>query len=270
MNKAIVVESLSKDYMIKREKKSALSDCSFVVKKGTSVGLVGLNGAGKSTIIKLLVGIMQPTSGKVWVLGEDPFVKRKRLMKNLGVLFGQRSNLVYDLPVKDSFSLLKTIYGLSEDEYVKQMKFLKQYIDFEQLMNIPVRHMSLGQRMRCEVASVLLHNPQMVFFDEAFLGIDFKSKIMIRKLIEAMRKKNGTTFVITSHDIRDIERMCDEVIILNEGKIIAYDNIFNIESRSKWVHLEISFMTKLILKIRQQFVRLWMWKKSIKKEILLL
>ena len=245
MNKVIVVESLSKNYMIKREKKKALRDCSFVVEKGTSVGFVGLNGAGKSTLIKLLVGIMQPSSGNILVLGENPFANRKRLMKNVGVLFGQRSNLVYDLPVKDSFSLLKTIYSLSEDEYVKQMNFLKQYIDIEELMNIPVRQMSLGQRMRCEVASVLLHNPQLVFFDEAFLGIDFKSKIMIRKLIEAMRRKNGTTFVITSHDIRDIERMCDDVIILNEGTIIAHDNIFNIESRSKWVHLEISFYDEI-------------------------
>jgi len=242
---AIVVKNLKKDYKVKKKIVNALKSCSFEIETGKSIGFVGLNGAGKSTTIKILTGIMQATGGSVKLLGVDPFVNRKKLMSQIGVLFGQRSNLIYDLPVKDSFKLLKAVYSISDEAYEKQIDFIKKYIEFEPLLDTPVRQMSLGQRMRCEVASVLLHNPKVVFLDEAFLGIDFKSKTMIRKLLDAMREQNGTTFFITSHDIRDIERMCDDVIIINQGEIIAHDNIYNIEKQSKWVHLNVTFYEEI-------------------------
>lgn len=245
MEKVIEVKDLRKDYKVKSKIINALKNCSFEIEPGKSIGFVGLNGAGKSTTIKILTGIMQPTGGEVRLLGLDPFANRKKLMSKIGVLFGQRSNLIYDLPVKDSFKLLKAIYSISDEQYKKQFNFIKNYIEFEPLLDTPVRQMSLGQRMRCEVVSVLLHNPKVVFLDEAFLGIDFKSKTMIRRLIDAMREQYGTTFFITSHDIRDIERMCDDVIIINQGEIIAHDNIYNIEKQSKWVHLNISFYEQI-------------------------
>lgn len=246
MENIIEAKNLVKDYKGKKGKKiNALKRCSFNIEKGKSVGFVGLNGAGKSTTIKLLTGIMKATSGSIRVLEVDPFVNRKSLMNNVGVLFGQRSNLIYDLPVKDSFKLLKAIYNISASEYENQLEFLEKYIEFNILMDVPVRQLSLGQRMRCEVASILLHNPQLVFFDEAFLGIDFKSKSMIRKMIDAMRNKYNTTFFITSHDIRDIERMCNEVIIINDGNIISQDNINNIIKQSKWIHLKVEFKDEI-------------------------
>lgn len=245
MENVIEAKRIMKEYKVKRKVINALKNCSFEIKEGKSMGFIGLNGAGKSTTIKILTGVMKPTNGEVKLLGIDPFVNRKKLMKNIGVLFGQKSNLIYDLPLKDSFKLLKAIYNIPENEYEKQINFIKKYIDFESLWDTPVRQMSLGQRMRCEVASVLLHNPKVVFFDEAFLGIDFKSKAMIRRLIDAMRKKYRTTFFITSHDIRDIEKMCDDVIIINNGEIIACDKIDNIEKQSKWIHLNLSFYKEI-------------------------
>lgn len=242
MEKIIEVNNLVKEYKVRRSSSvKAIKDCTFAISKGNSVGFVGLNGAGKSSTIKALTGIIKPTSGNIKVLGNDPYKYRKETMRNIGVLFGQRSNLIYDLPVIDSFKLLKAIYRISDRDYTKQLEFLGEFIDLESLKKIPVRKLSLGQRMRCEVASILIHNPKVVFFDEAFLGIDFKSKGMIRKLIDAMRTKFGTTFFITSHDIRDIERMCEDVIIINNGEIIRQDTIQNVLEQSKWIHLEIKF-----------------------------
>lgn len=245
MQAIIAVKNLYKDYKVKSKTVNVLKNCSFEIENGKSVGFVGLNGAGKSTTIKILTGIMKPTNGVVEIFGINPFKNRKLLMKQIGVLFGQRSNLVYDLPVKDSFKLLKAIFSIPDKEYQEQLEFIGQYIDYQSLLDTPVRQLSLGQRMRCEVVSVLLHNPKIVFFDEAFLGIDFKSKTMIRKLIDRMREQYKTTFFITSHDIRDIEKMCDDVIIINDGTVIAHDCIEKIEKQSKWIHLTISFYEEI-------------------------
>lgn len=237
----IYTKEISKDYRIKGKIIKALENCSLDVQEGTSTGFVGLNGSGKSTTMKILTGIMKPTSGEVKLLGVDPFVYRKKVVKSIGVLFGQRSNLIYDLPVKDSFNLLQVIYDIPNSIYKRQIDYLGDFIDFGSLWNTPVRNMSLGQRMRCEVASVLLHNPKVVFFDEAFLGIDFKSKNMIRRLIDTDREKYGTAFFITSHDIWDIDKMCKDIIVINKGKIIQKNNIGMIKEQFMWSHLELAF-----------------------------
>lgn len=241
MEKVIKAKNLSKEYNVKNKRIYALKNCSFEIKEGTCIGYIGLNGSGKSTTIKLLTGIMKASAGGVEILGVDPFTDRKKIMSKIGVLFGQRSNLVYDLPLKNSFELLAAVYGLSVDEYNNQLVFLKKYIDFDSLWDTPVRQMSLGQRMRCEVASVLIHNPKIVFFDEAFLGIDYSSKNMIKKLIDACIEKNNTTFFITSHDLRDIEKMCKEIIIINHGEIVEMSTVYAVKKKSLWRHLELSF-----------------------------
>lgn len=254
MNTVIKATNLKKNYVVKGQNIEALKGCTFEVSAGSSTGFVGVNGAGKSTTIKLLTGIMKPESGTVEILGKDPMQSRKEIMRQIGVLFGQRSNLIYDLPVKESFSLLKEIYNIEKKQFEKQFELICQYIEVKELLETPVRLLSLGQRMRCEVAAVLLHSPRVVFFDEAFLGIDFKSKKMIQKLVRILQKDFNTTFFMTSHDIKDIERMCDDVIIINEGMLVKHDKISSLIQNSKYVHVMIQFSEEIQEDFISQYV----------------
>lgn len=247
MNNVIKVENLVKNYVVRGKKIEALKGCSFQVKQGSSVGFVGLNGAGKSTTIKILTGIIQPDEGNVEILGKSPITERKKIMQHIGVLFGQRSNLIYDLPVKESFALLKRIYHIQSKNFNEQFELISEYIDVRSLLDIPVRQLSLGQRMRCEAMSVLLHKPEIVIWDEAFLGIDFKSKSMIQKLVKYMIENEKTTFFITSHDIKDIEKMCKDIIIINDGKIAKHDKIENLIKNSKFIKVRIRFLDEINL-----------------------
>lgn len=238
---AVEVVQAQKYYGKKHNRIQVLNNINFSVRKGEIVGLIGLNGAGKSTLIKLMTGIIRLDSGSIRINGQDPFLLRRKVSKKIGVLFGQKSNLIYDLPLKDSFELLGTIYGIEKKVLEARIDYFDRYLGLADLLEKPVRSMSLGQRMKSEVASVLLHFPKIIFLDEAFLGIDFFTKKQIISIIKDMSEAYHSTFIITSHDLKDIERVCKRAIILAKGQIILDDLLVNILSSSETVCVEVEF-----------------------------
>ncbi|NGP46738.1 ATP-binding cassette domain-containing protein [Bacillaceae bacterium SIJ1] len=195
-----------------------VDDISFTIKQGESVGYLGPNGAGKSTMIKMLTGILVPTSGQVTVNGLVPFQNRKKLAKNIGVVFGQRSQLWWDIPVVDSFELHKYIYKISETDYQKRLNIYIDMLDMSSFMNKAVRQLSLGQRMRAEIALALIHDPQLLFLDEPTIGLDVVGKHKIREFLAYINKEKNTTIILTTHDLKDIEEVCSRIMIVNQGK----------------------------------------------------
>ncbi|EID43143.1 ATP-binding cassette domain-containing protein [Parageobacillus thermoglucosidasius] len=200
----------------------AVNDISFTVKQGEMVGYIGENGAGKSTTIKMLTGILTPTSGKVIVNGMNPHKEREAFVRTIGVVFGQRSQLWWDIAVQESFRLLKKVYRVSDKDYNEHMNHVIETLDIGPLLDKPVRKLSLGQRMRCELAAALIHNPPLLFLDEPTIGLDVLVKLKIRQFLKEINGKYNTTILLTTHDISDIEALCERVIMLDEGKII-YD-----------------------------------------------
>jgi ABC-2 type transport system ATP-binding protein len=229
---AITVEGVSKEFSFKTqkglkgffsaEKKTvvAVDKVSFEVPQGQSVAFIGPNGAGKSTTIKMLSGILQATSGKVSVLGYDPIRQRRQLAMVIGTVFGQRSQLVYNLPLMDSFNLSAAMYKVSKTDAESRIKTLIGQFDLAEFIDQPVRKLSLGQRMRAEVANALLHNPQIIFLDEPTIGLDIVAKRALRQVIKTVNKELGTTVFLTSHDVGDIEEVCERTMIVNHGKIM--------------------------------------------------
>lgn len=208
----------------------ALQNVSFDINAGELVGYIGPNGAGKSTTIKIMSGILTPTEGICRINGLIPWKDRKEHVKNLGVVFGQRSQLWWDVPVLDSFDLLKDIYRIDEDKYQEMLKDLVEHLRLEEFLNVPVRQLSLGQRMRCELAASLLHNPPILFLDEPTIGLDAVSKIAVRKFIKEINQKYNTTVILTTHDMDDIEAICDRVIVIGKGKKLFDGNIQDLRS----------------------------------------
>ena len=200
----------------------AASDISFEVEKGEIVGYIGPNGAGKSTTIKILSGILVPDSGTVKVGGLVPWIDRKKYVSNIGVVFGQRSQLWWDIPALDTFDLLRDIYNLDEEEYQKTKNELISLLKIEEVVKVPVRQLSLGQRMRCEIAASLLHKPKILFLDEPTIGLDAVSKLIVRDFIKKINKENNTTVILTTHDMSDIEALAKRIILIGKGKIL-YD-----------------------------------------------
>jgi ABC-2 type transport system ATP-binding protein len=200
----------------------AVDDISFDIPKGEMTGFIGPNGAGKSTTIKVLVSILTPTSGEVTINGMKPSTDRKDFVKNIGAMFGQKTQLWWDLPLEDSYLLLKDIYGIDDKTYGENMKIFNEVLELDQFIHQPVRHLSLGQRVRGDLAAALLHNPEVVFLDEPTLGIDFLVKKKIHRFIKTICDMRRTTLFLTSHDIADIENLCRRIIVINNGKI-AYD-----------------------------------------------
>jgi ABC-2 type transport system ATP-binding protein len=200
----------------------AVDDISFTVKQGEMVGYIGENGAGKSTTIKMLTGILTPTSGRVVVNGMNPHKERERFVQTIGVVFGQRSQLWWDIAVQESFRLLKKVYRVSDHDYKEHMDHVIETLDIGSLLDKPVRKLSLGQRMRCELAAALIHNPPLLFLDEPTIGLDVLVKLKIRQFLKEINEKYNTTILLTTHDMTDIEALCERVIMLDEGKII-YD-----------------------------------------------
>ncbi|KIQ94424.1 putative ABC transporter ATP-binding protein YbhF [Anoxybacillus thermarum] len=200
----------------------AVDDISFTVKQGEMVGYIGENGAGKSTTIKMLTGILTPTSGRVVVNGMNPHKERERFVQTIGVVFGQRSQLWWDIAVQESFRLLKKVYRVSDQDYNEHMDHVIETLDIGPLLDKPVRKLSLGQRMRCELAAALIHNPPLLFLDEPTIGLDVLVKLKIRQFLKEINEKYNTTILLTTHDMTDIEALCERVIMLDEGKII-YD-----------------------------------------------
>ncbi|ADL33409.1 ABC transporter ATP-binding protein [Butyrivibrio proteoclasticus B316] len=225
----IEVNNLKKDFIVKkkhekgkllREKEivNALKGVSFSVEKGELVGYIGPNGAGKSTTVKVLSGILTPDSGEVTVGGIVPWKERKRHVKNIGVVFGQRSQLWWDVPIVDSYSLLRDIYRITKGDYEDRLKELAGALQLEPLMRTPLRLLSLGQRMRAELCGSLLHRPELLFLDEPTIGLDAVSKLALREFLKWENNEYGTTIMLTTHDMEDIEALCSRVMVLGHGK----------------------------------------------------
>ena len=200
----------------------AVKNVSFEIKKGEIVGYIGPNGAGKSTTIKMLSGILIPDSGKIEINGMIPFKEREKYVRNIGVVFGQRSQLWWDIPAEDTFDLLKDIYKINEEEYQKTKLELVSMLQIENIIQMPVRQLSLGQRMRCEVAASLLHKPSILFLDEPTIGLDAVSKEIVRDFIKKLNKEEKTTVILTTHDMNDIEALANRLILIGKGEIL-YD-----------------------------------------------
>lgn len=203
---------------------TAVKGINFNIEEGELVGYIGENGAGKSTTIKMLTGLLTPTSGKVIVNGIIPNEKRIENNKNIGAVFGQKTQLWWDLPVIESFKLIKKMYKIPEDEYVKNLKEFTEILELDNLLEKQVKNLSLGQKMRCEIAATFLHNPKIVYLDEPTIGLDVFVKENIRKFIKDINKEKKTTVILTTHDLKDIEDVCDRIILLDKGEIV-YDGL---------------------------------------------
>lgn len=233
----ITVKELKKDF-IKYEKDSgllgmlkgifnakktitkAVDGISFQINEGEIVGYIGANGAGKSTTIKMLTGILTPTGGEILVNGVDPSKERIKNAYNIGVVFGQRTQLWWDLPLGETFGILKEIYGVSEEDYKERYKFFNDLFGLDEFIKSPVRTLSLGQRMRADITASLLHNPSVLYLDEPTIGLDVVAKQQMREAIRELNKKYNTTVILTTHDLDDIEELCDRIIMIDKGKII--------------------------------------------------
>ncbi len=237
----IEANSLVKEYQVKnteegnffqrilkgvgRHSVRALNGISFSIAEGEFIGLIGNNGAGKSTLVKLMTGILYPTGGTLRVLGRDPFAQRNKNNWELGVVFGQRSQLKWDLSAMDSFRLLRTIYQIDSSCYRKNLDRFIELFDMGEFIGQPVRTLSLGQRMRCEIAATFLHNPRVVFLDEPTIGLDVFSKDAIAQFLNVMREEEKVTVILTTHDLEEMRRICDRVIVLDRGEILLEQKI---------------------------------------------
>ena len=215
----------------KYEEIRAVDDVSFDIPEGEIIGYIGSNGAGKSTTIKMMCGILTPTSGKVLIDGKEPYLKRRIVAKDIGVVFGQKTQLWWDIPLVESFKVLKEIYQVSDKDYQERMEFLSSVLNIDEFLTQPVRTLSLGQRMRADLAASMLHNPKILFLDEPTIGMDVLVKEKIRQAIHALNTKYHTTVVLTTHDMEDIEDLCSRIIMIEKGKIIYDGPIGNIKSR---------------------------------------
>ena len=219
-------------FVPKFEIKKAVNDLSFKIEKGEMVGFIGPNGAGKSSTIKMLSGILCPDKGSITVGGFVPYKQRKSYVGNIGVVFGQKSQLQWDLPVIDSFELLRAIYRIPEEKYKRNLERFTEMLDMKSFINQPVRQLSLGQRMRSDIVASLLHSPEIVFFDEPTIGVDIIGKETIRSFIKELNEQDKVTMIFTTHDMQDIEQTCKRIIIIDKGSLM-YDGSLQ-EIRSKY------------------------------------
>lgn len=218
--------------LFKREYRyvEAVSDLNIEITEGSMVGYIGPNGAGKSTSIKILSGILHPDKGSVLINGIDPFKNRKRHAQQIGVVFGQRTQLWWDLPVGDSFELLSQMYKIPRAAYETRLKDFIEMFELENVIKSPVRQLSLGQRVRCDIVASLLHNPKVLFLDEPTIGLDVHSKRLVRDLIKQVNKKYHTTVILTTHDMQDIEEIVDRIILIGKGKILYDGSLDSLKS----------------------------------------
>ena len=231
-------------------KKEALKGVTFKINKGEIVGIIGPNGAGKSTLIKILCGILHPTDGYVKALNYIPWKNRIEYVKNIGAVLGQKEQLYWDLPPLDTFYLNKELYGISKNVFRKRLKLMVKLLNLEEVIGTPVRDLSLGERMKCKIILSLLHKPKLVFLDEPTIGLDIISKENFREFIKKINKIYGTTFLITTHDLQDIERLCERVIIINSGKIIYDGSLAKLKEKIRKKVIEIKFEQKKAPRIK--------------------
>ena len=229
----------------------AVDDISFSIEKGEIVGYIGPNGAGKSTTIKILSGILNPDSGECKIAGMTPWKERVKYVKKIGVVFGQKSQLWWDIPAEDTFDLLRDIYEIPEEEYQATKKDLINRLNLEDIINIPVRQLSLGQRMRCEIAASLLHSPEILFLDEPTIGLDAVSKQLVRDFIKKLNKEKNTTIILTSHDMSDITTLAKRIILIGKGKVL-YDGSLKKLRNQYDTETKINIKTKDQLTIRKK------------------
>ena len=213
----------------------ALRDVSFTIHDGEMVGYIGPNGAGKSSTIKILSGILTPDSGTVLVNGGVPYKNRIAHVREIGVVFGQRSQLWWDVPVIDSFELLKDIYSIPQPVYQQSLEELTELLDLKELLRSPVRQLSLGQRMRCEIAASLLHRPRILFLDEPTIGLDAVSKLAVRDFIRKQNREHKTTVLLTTHDMQDIEALASRIILIGKGEILMDGTLKDIKSGNETI-----------------------------------
>ncbi|HEY4156563.1 MAG TPA: ATP-binding cassette domain-containing protein [Polyangiaceae bacterium] len=235
MSPAIVVEGLSKTYYrrkraagvlaglrayfsVAQEEVHAVRELDFRIEAGESVGLIGENGAGKSSVVKMLTGILVPSRGEARTLGLNPWRERRRLARNIGVVFGQKPQLLWDIPAGESFKLLKGMYAIPDDVYRYTYGEAVERLELAELLKTPVRLLSLGQRMRCDLAAALLHAPLVAFLDEPTIGLDVLVKERVREFLREIRRRFGTTLLLTTHDLKDITATCDRLIVLDKGR----------------------------------------------------
>lgn len=215
----------------KTEKIVAVNDISFNVPEGEILGFIGPNGAGKSTVIKMLTGILTPTSGKCTINGRNPNENRKSYVKEIGVVFGQRTQLWWDLPLRETYAVLKEIYEVPDDKYHKRMAFLNEILDLEKFITSPVRTLSLGQRMRADIAASLLHSPKVLFLDEPTIGLDVVVKDNIRNAVDYINKQEKTTVILTTHDLADIELLAKRIVMIDKGSNVFDGTISELKSK---------------------------------------
>ncbi|HHD2754078.1 TPA: ATP-binding cassette domain-containing protein [Clostridium perfringens] len=259
----IKVENLTKEFKIRKKEsglkgafkslftndfdfKTAVSDISFEIGSGEIVGYIGSNGAGKSTTIKMITGILTPSSGEVLVNGRIPYKEREKNAKDIGVVFGQRTQLWWDLALSETFTILKDIYSIPDELFEKNMKFLNKTLDLDEFMMRPVRTLSLGQRMRGDLAASLIHSPKILYLDEPTIGLDVVVKEKVRTAIKEINKEFGTTIILTTHDLSDIEELCERIIIIDKGTKIYDGSLEDIKKKY-------GYMTTLEIQSKKDF-----------------
>lgn len=272
----IKVENLTKEFKIRKKEsglkgafkslftddfdlKTAVSDISFEIGSGEIVGYIGSNGAGKSTTIKMMTGILTPSSGQVLVNGRIPYEEREENARDIGVVFGQRTQLWWDLALSETFTILKDIYSIPEDLYKKNMAFLNSVLDLDEFMSRPVRTLSLGQRMRGDLAASLIHSPKILYLDEPTIGLDVVVKEKVRTAIKEINKEFGTTVILTTHDLSDIEELCERIIIIDRGLKIYDGSLDDIKKKY-------GYMTALELQTKKDFKSLLNIREILKSE----
>lgn len=213
----------------------ALNDISFTIDDGEMVGYIGPNGAGKSSTIKIMSGILTPDSGECRINGMTPWKNRKEHVKRIGVVFGQRSQLWWDVPILDSFELIRDIYEIDSSVYRRTLNQLTQLLDLGELLKTPARQLSLGQRMRCEIAASLLHEPQTLFLDEPTIGLDAVSKIAVRDFIKQLNREKKTTVILTTHDMQDIEALTERILLIGKGQILLDGSLEELKKKNSTV-----------------------------------
>lgn len=273
MSFAIEVSKLSKHFIVKTKQAGfrgvlknlfspkykqvkAVDNISFKIKEGELVGFIGPNGAGKSTTIKMMTGILFPSKGSVTVLNHVPQEERVELAYKIGTIFGQRQQLLYHLPPIDSFNLFAKIYEINEEEYQKRLKELVKLFGIEEILQTPVRKLSLGQRMKCEFIASILHKPKILFLDEPTIGLDILAKKHVRDLIRKLNKHEKTTIILTSHDLDDIEELCERVIVINKGRVLYDGSVEKIKKKLKYKILDIYLHEQITRPIKIKYTKI--------------
>jgi len=233
---------------------NAAKEINLGIIQGTIRGLIGPNGAGKSTLIKMLTGILFPTSGSINIMGLNPWSDRIKYVNNIGVLFGQKSQLIWELPAIDTYSYYRKMYTIPIDSYKDTLKYFTNLLNIKDVITKPVRNLSLGERMKCELVCALLHNPKIVYLDEPTIGIDVTAKQSIRNMIKKVNKDRNTTFIISTHDLYEIENLCDEITVLNNGSVIYNGTLEKLRMLSSKKKVEITFFNKAD---KNKVVKMW-------------